>query len=260
MSIEPRVSIRPCRLSDSSAVHQAAIELNQIDAGNRRANLGCSVRSSAPRSGVATAAVRALPSRVSWDTTGKPTCSADSSFPDLSRAASIRPVLADVLLGMLDPASDRRGTSIALLTVSECPFHRCSPCLRERVSPWASADGEQVTASSRRCTGRPPTMASHSSRRSKTYNPAGAVASLRSLRRTTLPASRSASPCPNCRADSTRTLDELSRLTALDYHRCRVCDHVWSTNRQTHQIVMHVTRDELSQAGCVNQRVGSRRW
>lgn len=49
-------------------------------------------------------------------------------------------------------------------------------------------------------------------------------------------------PCPNCHAPSPRKLDELSLRASFDYHRCDTCQHVWSTNKQTHSIVMHVTR------------------
>ena len=48
--------------------------------------------------------------------------------------------------------------------------------------------------------------------------------------------------CPNCHGRDTRTLEELSKLTAVNYSRCGHCQHVWTTDKKTHLVLAHITR------------------
>jgi hypothetical protein len=47
-------------------------------------------------------------------------------------------------------------------------------------------------------------------------------------------------PCPNCRAQVARLLEEASRYAIVCYYRCESCGHVWTVDRQTGEIA-HVT-------------------
>jgi hypothetical protein len=47
-------------------------------------------------------------------------------------------------------------------------------------------------------------------------------------------------PCPNCHAPTRRAMD-LSEQTYVNYYRCDGCKHIWTTDKQTHALVRHVT-------------------
>lgn len=46
--------------------------------------------------------------------------------------------------------------------------------------------------------------------------------------------------CPNCGEMTPREL-EASGFAAVNYYRCGHCAHVWTTDKQTHAILTHVT-------------------
>ena len=48
-------------------------------------------------------------------------------------------------------------------------------------------------------------------------------------------------PCPACDDPSPHLLVELSKDSAVDYYRCQNCRHVWTTSKETGEIVRHVT-------------------
>jgi len=47
--------------------------------------------------------------------------------------------------------------------------------------------------------------------------------------------------CPRCDSPSIRKLEALGSFTKIDYFRCNVCWHVWSTNRETGKKIQDVT-------------------
>jgi hypothetical protein len=47
-------------------------------------------------------------------------------------------------------------------------------------------------------------------------------------------------PCPNCQTPTRRAMD-LSEQTYVNYYRCDACKHIWTTDKQTHALVRHVT-------------------
>ena len=46
--------------------------------------------------------------------------------------------------------------------------------------------------------------------------------------------------CPNCGSSEAHEL-EASQFAIVDYYRCGDCAHVWTANKKTHAIVMHIT-------------------
>ena len=48
-------------------------------------------------------------------------------------------------------------------------------------------------------------------------------------------------PCPACDDPSPHLLVELSKDSAVDYYRCQHCRHVWTTSKETGQLVRHIT-------------------
>ena len=46
--------------------------------------------------------------------------------------------------------------------------------------------------------------------------------------------------CPNCGEPTPREL-EASQFAVVNYYRCGNCGHVWTTDKQTNQIVSHIT-------------------
>ena len=47
--------------------------------------------------------------------------------------------------------------------------------------------------------------------------------------------------CPNCEASGTRKLDQVSGFGFVDYYRCGSCQHVWTADRDTHEVLRHIT-------------------
>jgi hypothetical protein len=48
-------------------------------------------------------------------------------------------------------------------------------------------------------------------------------------------------PCPNCQSLTPRQMTEPPELTRVNYYRCESCKHIWTTDKQTHQLIRHVT-------------------
>jgi hypothetical protein len=47
-------------------------------------------------------------------------------------------------------------------------------------------------------------------------------------------------PCPACGRPTARQLAEASELGSVNYHICDVCDHVWTTDKDTGAILKQV--------------------
>ena len=46
--------------------------------------------------------------------------------------------------------------------------------------------------------------------------------------------------CPNCGAATPRDLGQ-STLAPVNYYRCEACKHLWTTDKNTNEIVRHLT-------------------
>jgi len=47
--------------------------------------------------------------------------------------------------------------------------------------------------------------------------------------------------CPSCDRPTLRLMDETIRDAAVNYYRCRNCDHIWTTTKDGDAIVEHLT-------------------
>jgi len=47
--------------------------------------------------------------------------------------------------------------------------------------------------------------------------------------------------CPRCEHPGPRRIPINSLSVRVDYNRCGDCGHVWTTNRQTGELIEHVT-------------------
>ena len=46
--------------------------------------------------------------------------------------------------------------------------------------------------------------------------------------------------CPNCQALTSRAM-EMSEQMRVNYYRCEHCKHIWTTDKETHALIRHVT-------------------
>ena len=47
-------------------------------------------------------------------------------------------------------------------------------------------------------------------------------------------------PCPNCGAPTARQMN-LTGGAYVNYYRCEACTHIWTTDKQTNEVLDHVT-------------------
>ena len=47
-------------------------------------------------------------------------------------------------------------------------------------------------------------------------------------------------PCPNCQTSTSRAM-EMSEHMYVNYYRCETCKHIWTTDKETHTLIHHVT-------------------